>query len=114
MAKKPELTPDEKYALKYMKELQKKGKPGQVQERLDRFSAQDKAIFASAIRKTKSASRAAEVNKPAKQAKPDAIKVRSITTKKLSTFDPKPKPRGGRGGMGGGGLFGGGAIRKSK
>ena len=107
MAKKPVLTPDEKYALKYLKELQKKGKPGQVQERLDRFSAQDKAIFASAIKKTQPASRAAKVNKPAKQATPTEIKVRGRSSGKLKTIkiDSAPRRGGGlRGMLGGSGL----------
>jgi len=107
MAKKPTLTPDEKYALKFLKDLKKNGKPGDVQKRLDRFSPQDRAIFASAIKKTQPASRPAKVNKPAKQAKPVEIKVRGRSTKKLSSFKTGYTSRGSgsmRGGSSGGGM----------
>jgi hypothetical protein len=109
MAKKPELTPDEKYALKYLKELQKKGKPGDVQKRLDRLDPGSKATIASAIKKSQPASRAAKVNKPAKQATPAEIKVRNKRTGKLVSFKTESTPRGGRPGLrgmlgGGGGL----------
>ena len=114
MAKKPVLTPDEKFALKYMKDLQKKGKPGSVQKNVDRLDPGSKATISSAIKKSAPASRPAKVNKPAKQATPTEIKVRNKRTGKLVSFKTESTPRGGRGGMGGGGLFGGGAIRKSK
>jgi hypothetical protein len=106
MAKKPVLTPDEKYALKYLKELQKKGKPGDVQKRLDRLDSGSKDTIASAIKKTKPASRAAKVNKPAKQATPTEIKVRGRSSGKLKTIkiDSTPRRGGGlRGMLGGGG-----------
>jgi len=106
MAKKPVLTPDEKFALKFLKDLKKNGKPGDVQKRLDRFSAQDRAIFASAIKKTQPASRATKVNTPSKKASPVEIKVRSKSTKELRTFKTGSTSRGGRGG-GGGGVLGG-------
>jgi hypothetical protein len=111
MARKPTLTPDEKFALKFLKDLQKKGKPGQVQERLDRMDRGSKDILASAIKKTKTTKQITKVNTPAKRASPDAIKVRSKSSGKLVTFDTKSTPSGGRGGTGmrGGMGFGGGA-----
>ena len=112
MAKKPVLTPDEKFALKFLKDLQKKGKPGQVQERLDRLDRGSKDILVSAIKKTQPASRAAKVNKPSKQATPTEIKVRNKRTGKLVSFKTGPTPRGSglRGGMG---LGGGSGLRGS-
>ena len=110
MAKKPVLTPDEKFALKYIKDLQKKGKPGSVQKNVDRLDPGSKAAIASAIKKSAPASRPAKVNKPAKKATPVEIKVRNKNTKKLVTFKTDSTPRGGRPGLrgfgGGGGLFG--------
>ena len=105
MAKKPVLTPDEKFALKFLKDLQKKGKPGQVQERLDRMDRGSKDILASAIKKTKTTKQTTKVNTPAKQASPQAIKVRSKTTGKLGTIkiDSAPRRGGLRGMLGGGG-----------
>jgi hypothetical protein len=41
----------------------------------------------------------------------DAVAPKSVSQRKQTV---PVKPKGGRGGMGGGGLFGGGAIRKSK
>lgn len=111
MAKKPVLTPDEKFALKFLKDLQKKGKPGQVQERLDRLDRASKDTLVSAIKKTQPASRPAKVNKPAKQASPVEIKVRNKRTGKLVSFKTGSTPRGTglRGGFGGGALGGSGA-----
>jgi len=109
MAKKPVLTPDEKFALKYIKDLQKKGKPGAVQKNVDRLDPGSKAAIASAIKKTKPASRAAKVNKPAKQATPTEIKVRGRSSGKLNTIkiDSTPRRGGGlRGMLGGGGGLG--------
>jgi hypothetical protein len=106
MAKKPVLNPLEKSALKYVKYIYKTGNPGDLQKTIDAMGSGTKATVASAIKKTKPASRAAKVNKPAKQAKPDEIKVRGRTTGKLSTLNTKSKPRGGggmRGGVSGGG-----------
>ncbi len=106
MARKPTLTPDEKFALKFLKDLQKKGKPGQVQERLDRMDRGSKDILASAIKKTKTTKQITKVNTPGKQATPTEIKVRNKRTGKLVTFkSTTPPPRGG--GMRGGGLRGG-------
>jgi hypothetical protein len=109
MAKKPELTPFEKAALKHVKYIYKTGNPGDLQRTIDAMGPVSKATVASAIKKTKPASRAAKVNKPTKQAKPDEIKVRGKTTGKLSTLNTKPKPRGGRGV--GGAMLGGGGSR---
>ena len=110
MAKKPVLTPDEKFALKYMKDLQKKGKPGAVQKNVDRLDPGSKATISSAIKKSTPASRAAKVNKPAKKVTPAEIKVRNKKTGKLVSFKTESTPRGGRPGLrgfgGGGGLFG--------
>ena len=107
--KKPVLNPLEKSALKYVKYIYKTGNPGDLQKTLDAMGPASKATVASAIKKSKPASRAAKVNKPTKQAKPVEIKVRSKSTKKLSVLNTKPKPRGGsgmrRGGGGGGGGF---------
>ncbi len=111
MAKKPELTPFEKAALKHVKYIYKTGNPGDLQRTIDAMGPVSKATVASAIKKTKPASRATKVNKPAKQAKPDEIKVRSRSTGKLSTFNTKPKPRGGL--RGGGSLGGGGGLNKA-
>ena len=110
MAKKP-LTPIEKETLRFAKSVKKTGKPGDLQKTLDSLSSASKATLASAIKKSQPASRAAKVNKPTKQAKPDAIKVRSRSTGKLSTFNTKPKPRGGL--RGGGSLGGGGGLNKA-
>ena len=104
MAKKPVLTPDEKFALKYIKDLKKKGKPGSVQKNVDRLDLGSKATISSAIKKSTPASRAAKVNKPSKKATPAEIKVRNKRTGKLVTFKTGPTSRGGRGG---GGVLGG-------
>jgi hypothetical protein len=109
MAKKPALTPDEKFALKFLKDLQKKGKPGQVQERLDRMDRGSKDILASAIKKTK---KPMNPKNRAKQASPQAIKVRGRTTGKLNTINIDPAPR--RGGKLGGMLGGSGLGRANK
>jgi hypothetical protein len=110
--KKPVLTPLEKSALKYVKTLYKTGNPGDLQKILDSMGSGTKATIASAIEKTKTTKQTTKVNTPAKQAKPDAIKVRNKSTGKLVTLDTKSTPRGGRGGgggRGGAGGFGGGA-----
>ena len=111
MAKKPVLTPFEKAALKHVKYIYKTGNPGDLQRTIDAMGPVSKATVASAIKKTKPASRAAKVNKPTKQAKPDAIKVRGRTTGKLSTLNTKPKPRGGL--RAGGSIGGGGGLNKA-
>ena len=82
--KKPALTADEKFALKFVKDLQKNSKPGGVQKRLDAMDRGSKDIIASAIKKSKTTKQVTKVNTPGKQAKPDAIKVRSRSTGKLS------------------------------
>ena len=109
--KKPVLSPLEKSALKYVKYLYKTGNPGDLQKILDSMGSGTKDTIASAIKKSQPASRAAKVNKPAKQAKPDEVKVRSRSTGKLSTVSAKPKPRGGL--RGGGSLGGGGGLNKA-
>ena len=111
MAKKPVLNPLEKSALKYVKYIYKTGNPGDLQKTIDAMGPATKGTVASAIKKSKPASRAAKVNKPAKQAKPDEVKVRSRSTGKLSTVNAKPKPRGGL--RGGGSLGGGGGLNKA-
>jgi hypothetical protein len=114
MAKKP-LTPIEKETLRFAKSVKKTGKPGDLQKTLDSLSSASKATLARAIKKSQPASRAAKVNKPTKQAKPDAIKVRSRSTGKLVTFNTKPNPRSGiRGGGMLGGSAGGGRIGQIK
>ncbi len=107
--KKPVLNPLEKSALKYVKYIYKTGNPGDLQKTLDAMGPASKATVASAIKKSKTTKQITKVNTPGKQAKPDAIKVRSKTTGKLVTLDTKSTPRGGRGGRGGvgiGGVFG--------
>jgi hypothetical protein len=108
--KKPVLTALEKATLKYIKNIQKMGPLGAVQITVDNMSPATKATLSSAIKKSKTTKQITKVNTPGKQAKPDAIKVRSKTTGKLVTLDTKSTPRGGRGGGGRGGLgFGGGS-----
>ena len=104
MAKKP-LTPEEKKALKAVKSIKKSSKPGDVQKTLDSLSLKDKATISRAIRKSAPASRPAKVNKPAKQATPAEIKVRSRSTGELKTIkiDSTPRRGGGLRGMLGGG-----------
>lgn len=105
MAKKP-LTPLEKSALKYVKYIYKTGNPGDLQKTIDAMGSATKATVASAIKKSASPSRAAKVNKPAKKAKPVEVKVRSRSTKKLSSLKTSPARGGGsmRGGASGGGM----------
>ena len=110
MAKKPELTPFEKAALKHVKYIYKTGNPGDLQKKIDAMGPATKATVAKAIKKSAPASRPAKVNKPAKQATPTEIKVRNKRTGKLVSFKTESTPRGGRPGLrgfgGGGGLFG--------
>ena len=103
MANKPVLTPLEKSALKYVKYIYKTGNPGDLQKVLDAMGSGTKATVVSAIKKSTPASRAAKVNKPTKQAKPVEVKVRSRSTKKLSSVKSTPRGGGMRGGFGGGG-----------
>ena len=102
MAKKP-LTPEEKNALKALKSIKKSSKPGDVQKTLDSLSSKDKVIMSSAIKKSAPTSRAAKVNKPAKQASPVEIKVRNKRTGKLVSFKTGTPPLRGGGMLGGGG-----------
>jgi hypothetical protein len=114
MAKKPALTADEKFAIKFVKDLQKKGKPGDVQKVLDSLSSSSRAAISEALRKNVTTKQTTKVNTPGKKATPEEIKVRNKRTGKLVTFNPSTPPsRGGsgmRGGGGRGGLgFGGGS-----
>ncbi len=114
MAKKPALTADEKFAIKFVKDLQKKGKPGDVQKVLDSLSSSSRAAISEALRKNVTTKQTTKVNTPGKKATPEEIKVRNKRTGKLVTFNPNTPPsRGGGGGRGGGGRgglgFGGGS-----
>ena len=83
-AKKPALTAEEKFAVKFVKDLQKKGKPGDVQKALDGMDSSSRAAISKALRKTVTTKQTTKVNTPGNKAKPDAIKVRSRSTGKLS------------------------------
>jgi hypothetical protein len=117
MAKKPALTADEKFAIKFVKDLQKKGKPGDVQKVLDSMSSSSRAAISEALRKNVTTKQTTKVNTPGKKATPEEIKVRNKRTNKLVTFKPTTPPaRGGgsmRGGRGGLGFGGGSGLRGS-
>ena len=82
--KKPALTAEEKFAVKFVKDLQKKGKPGDVQKVLDSLSSNSRAAISEALRKNVTTKQTTKVNTPTKRATPDAIKLRSRSTGKLS------------------------------
>jgi polyhydroxyalkanoate synthesis regulator phasin len=82
--KKPALTAEEKFAVKFVKDLQKKGKPGDVRKVLDSMDSSSRAAISKALRKTVTTKQTTKVNTPTKRANPDAIKVRGINSGKLS------------------------------
>jgi hypothetical protein len=83
-AAKKTLTPEEKFAIKFVKDLQKNGKPGDVRKVLDSMDSSSKAKISQALRKTVTTKQTTKVNTPTKRAVPDAIKVKSKSTGKLS------------------------------
>jgi co-chaperonin GroES (HSP10) len=66
------LAPEEKYAVKFVKDIAKKGKPGDVKKTLDAMPSSTKQQFSQALRKA-GGDRSA-VYKPTKQAMPEKIK----------------------------------------
>ena len=83
-AAKKTLTPEEKFAIKFVKDLQKNGKPGYVRKVLDGLDSSSKAKISQALRKTVTTKQTTKVNTPTKRAAADAIKVKSKSTGKLS------------------------------
>ena len=81
---KKTLTPEEKFAVKFVKDLQKNGKPGDVRKVLDSLDSSSKAKISQALRKTVTTKQTTKVNTPTKRAAADAIKVKSKSTGKLS------------------------------
>lgn len=66
------LAPEEKYAVKFVKDIAKKGKPGDLQKTMDSMPQKTKEQFGQALRK--STVNKSEVYKPTKQATPSKIK----------------------------------------
>lgn len=80
------LTPEEKFALKYVKQVAKNGKPGDVQKTLDKLPSQAKLDISNAIKKVRPANSASS---RAPKVSPDATKVRNPRTGKTVTVNNK-------------------------
>ena len=74
------LAPEEKYAVKFIKDIAKKGNPGDIRKTMDSMSQDTKKQFSKAL--TKAAGDRSEVYKPAKRASAKAIVVKSKSTGK--------------------------------
>lgn len=80
------LAPEEKYAVKMVKNIQKTGKPGDVQKTLDKLPPKTKQDIAKALKKAKGS---APVKSRAPKATPDLMKVRNRRTGELKNFKPQ-------------------------
>ena len=79
------LAPEQKYAVKFVKDIAKKGKTGDVKKTLDAMPSSTKKEFSQALRKA-GGDRSA-VYKPTKQANPLYQKVQTKPNGKIVKFD---------------------------